>query len=450
MPALRAAHASAALRLKPGAHLHRLGRLLRLRLGVSSQITARVGLAPLPHFVSFFDSVSAHCLSCFPSRLLPRPAPSLRGWVAQRLKPVGFAGSKAQACRLFAQRLKHSHHGPSPQSWSRWPRGPAGLICCRCSPRPGRNIADLTARADRWVAAGGVLEAMLAAPPPVEEESAVALMEAGPSRPDLPVRRDASRASLAAAVEAVRPANVKRAVAELRDNMLARSTRGPYESRLRTWNRLAFEGKVPAWPITTRTLEVIGAAFRAGAYRSAKEYFLAAFRYQEHDLRIEVDPLLRRFANSVIKAIVRGLPGARLKDPGSGLGAVGGLRGQGRLRPATGGALRRRLHRGGLVHVARDRGGSRQGRGPGRLARHRRPQPAAPQDRHGGREDAYPPVLRCACGATRHPLCPVHAAMRRMTRLGAAGLLASSGPLFPGGGGATRSKDESLTFLRAS
>ena len=86
--------------------------------------------------------------------------------------------------------------------------------------------------------------------------------------------------------------------------MLAKSTRGSYESRLRTWNRLAFEGRVPAWPITTRTLEVIGAAFRAGAYRSAKECFLAAFRYQEHDLRLEVDPLLRRFANRVIKAIV--------------------------------------------------------------------------------------------------------------------------------------------------
>ena len=180
-----------------------------------------------------------------------------------------------------------------------------------------RHIADLTARANRWVAAGVsplALETMLAAPPPAEEASALALVGGGPSRRDLPVRRDATRASLAAAVQAVGPGNVKRTVAEPRDNMLARSTRGPYESRLRTWNRLAFEGKVPAWPITTRTLEVIGAAFGAGAYRSAKEYFLAAFRYQEHDLHIEVDPLLRRFAKGVIKAIVRGLPGSRLKE----------------------------------------------------------------------------------------------------------------------------------------
>ena len=93
-----------------------------------------------------------------------------------------------------------------------------------------RNIDDLTARSDTWVAAGVsplALEAMLAAPPLVEESSTLALVGAGPSRPDLPVRRDATRASLAAAVEAVRPANVKRAVTELRDNMLAKSTRGP-------------------------------------------------------------------------------------------------------------------------------------------------------------------------------------------------------------------------------
>ncbi|CAE7917517.1 Ranbp1, partial [Symbiodinium sp. KB8] len=121
-----------------------------------------------------------------------------------------------------------------------------------------RNIAELAANTDRLVEAGispVTLEALLAAPLPVEATSDLAVATAGPSRPDLPVRRDATRASLAAAVEAVRPANVKLAVTELRDNMLAKSTRGPYESRLRTWNRLAFEGKVPAWPITARTLE---------------------------------------------------------------------------------------------------------------------------------------------------------------------------------------------------
>ena len=213
----------------------------------------------------------------------------------------------------------------------------------------------------------------------IADPSTLALVEAGPSRPDLPVRREA--ASLAAAVEAVRPANVKRAVTELRDNMLARSTRGPYESRLRTWNRLAFEGKVPTWPITTRTLEVIGAAFQAGAYRSAKEYFLAVFRYQEHDLRIEVDPLLRRFANRDRAAFD---PNRAAHSTDVFVAAVWFMLREIEVVAARVGDMTRRS-------------------------------------------------LRCACGATRHPLCPVHAAMRHMTRLGAAGLLASSGPLFPEG-----------------
>ncbi|CAE7820685.1 unnamed protein product, partial [Symbiodinium sp. CCMP2456] len=144
--------------------------------------------------------------------------------------------------------------------------------------------------------------------------STLALVAAGPDRPDLPARRAEARASLAAAVEAVRPANLKRAIAELRGDMLAKTTRGPYESRLKTWNRLAYEGEVAPWPISAHVLEVIGAGFKKGAYRSAKEYFLAAFRHQENELRIAVDPFLRRLANRIIRSVVRGLPGSRLKE----------------------------------------------------------------------------------------------------------------------------------------
>ena len=316
-----------------------------------------------------------------------------------------------------------------------------------------RDIAGLAADTDRLVEAGispVTLEALLAAPPPAEATSELAVVTAGPSRPDLPFRRDATRASLAAAVEAVRPANVKRAVTELRDNMLAKSTRGPYESRLRTWNRLAFEGRVPAWPITTRTLEVIGAAFRAGAYRSAKEYFLAAFRYQEHDLRIEVDPLLRRFANRVIKAIVRGLPGSRLKEafPLPALTPLVNFADRAAFDPE------RAAHSVDVFVLAvwfmlreievaaarvRDMVVS-----PGLLVLDLPLHKTA----MGGERTLTRRSLRCACGAATHPLCPVHAAMRHLVRLGAAGLLASAGPLFPGKGGGTRSKEESVAFLR--
>ena len=315
-----------------------------------------------------------------------------------------------------------------------------------------RDIAGLAANTDRLVEAGispVTLEALLAAPPPSEATSALAVASAGPSRPDLPVRRDASRASLAAAVEAVRPANVKRAVTELRDNMLAKSTRGPYESRLRTWNRLAFEGRVPAWPITTRSLEVIGAAFRAGAYRSAKEYFLAAFRYQEHDLRLEVDPLLRRFANRVIKAIVRGLPGSRLKEafPLPALASLVSFADRAAFDPERAAhsadvfivAVRFMLRE---IEVAAARV-SDLVVSPGLVVLDLPLHKTAT----GGERTLTRRSLRCACGAATHPLCPVHAAMRHLVRLGAACLLSSAGPLFPGKGGGARSKEESLAFL---
>ena len=227
----------------------------------------------------------------------------------------------------------------------------------------------------------------------IADPSTLALVEAGPSRPDLPVRREA--ASLAAAVEAVRPANVKRAVTELRDNMLARSTRGPYESRLRTWNRLAFEGKVPTWPITTRTLEVIGAAFQAGAYRSAKEYFLAVFRYQEHDLRIEVDPLLRRFAN----------------------------RDRAAFDPNRAAHSHRRFRRGRLVHAPRDRGGGRQGR------------------RHD------PPVLEVRLRRNSAPVVPGARGYETHDPTGGGRPPRLVRAAVPRGAGATRSKDDSLTVF---
>ena len=229
--------------------------------------------------------------------------------------------------------------------------------------------------------------------------------------------------------------------------MLAKSTRGP---RLRTWNRLAFEGRVPAWPITTRTLEVIGAAFRAGAYRSAKEYFLAAFRYQEHDLRLEVDPLQRRFANRVIKAIVRGLPGSRLKEafPLPALAPLVSFADRATFDPE------RAAHSADVfviavwlmlreIEVAAARV-SDLVVSPGLVVLDLPLHKTAT----GGERMLTRRSLRCACGAATHPLCPVHAAMRHLVRLGAVGLLSSAGPLFPGKGGGTRSKEESLAFLR--
>ena len=152
----------------------------------------------------------------------------------------------------------------------------------------------------------------------------------------------------------------------------------------------------------------------AGAYRSAKEYFLAAFRYQEHDLRLEVDPLLlRRFANRVIKAIVRGLPISRLKEafPLPALAPLVSFADRAAFDPWF--MLRK-------IEVAAARVGDMVV-SPGLVVLD------LPLRRREDRRS-----LRCACGAATHPLCPVHAAMRHMVRLGAAGWVTSTSPLFPG------------------
>ncbi|CAE7572973.1 CLASP [Symbiodinium sp. CCMP2456] len=250
---------------------------------------------------------------------------------------------------------------------------------------------------------------------------------------------------------AVRPANVKRAIAELRGDMLAKTTRGPYESRLKTWNRLAYEGEVSPWPISAHVLEVVGAGFKKGAYRSAKEYFLAAFRHQENDLRIAVDPLLRRLANRIIRSVVRGLPGSRLKEAFPVLALTPLVS----LADAEPFDISRPAHSVDVyiiavwfmlreIEVAAARVGDlviMRAEVVLDLPIHKTVQ--------GGERTLTRRSLHCACGATTHPLCPLHAARRHMRRMDAAGLLASAAPLFPGTGGGTRSKEDSVHFLNA-
>ena len=59
-----------------------------------------------------------------------------------------------------------------------------------------------------------------------------------PPRPDAPIRRPALRASFSAGLEAAQSANRKRALDNLDEGMLARSSHQPVESRLRTWRPL--------------------------------------------------------------------------------------------------------------------------------------------------------------------------------------------------------------------
>ena len=158
-----------------------------------------------------------------------------------------------------------------------------------------------------------------------------------------------------------------------------------------------------------------------------------------------MDPLLRRFANRVIKAIVRGLPGSRLKEafPLPALTPLVSFADRAAFDPE------RAAHSADVfviavwfmlreIEVAAARV-SDMVVSPGLLVLDLPLHKTAT----GGERMLTRRSLRCACGAATHPLCPVHAAMRHLVRLGAAGLLASAGPLFPGKGGGTPSKEES-------
>ncbi|OLQ06495.1 Glycine cleavage system H protein, mitochondrial [Symbiodinium microadriaticum] len=182
-------------------------------------------------------------------------------------------------------RLKFRHHGPA-----------SGLVCgARRTGRENRPVRGAALARPGWSSqhrrphrpgrqVGGrnlALEAMLAAPPLVEESSTLALVGAGPSRPDLPVRRDATRASLAAAVEAVRPANVKRA-----PDLEPPGVRGQGPRLAHLYPDLSGDWR------------------RLSGRRVPERYFLAAFRYQEHDLGIRggIPPALAPLVNFADRA----------------------------------------------------------------------------------------------------------------------------------------------------
>ena len=99
------------------------------------------------------------------------------------------------------------------------------------------------------------------------------------------------------------PNSRKRALEALDDGVLAASTRGPMESRRKTWEELCRAWDEPAWPITTDNLQMVAASLKAGGYQSAQLYFDAAVWYQSH---VRQEPVLQHL-RKLIKAYVRSI-----------------------------------------------------------------------------------------------------------------------------------------------
>ena len=97
-------------------------------------------------------------------------------------------------------------------------------------------------------------------------------------------------------------------------DVLAASTRGLADSRVKTWVTLCEAWGFPAWPVSMGNVRAVAASFKRGSYRSADLYFSTVFTHQEHVRKVPVPSAIRKEAKHFCRSIKRGLPGRRLKD----------------------------------------------------------------------------------------------------------------------------------------
>lgn len=173
-----------------------------------------------------------------------------------------------------------------------------------------RSIDDVTRESDRILESGVSerdLQFLLQSrfPDPPAQEAA---------RGDLPVLGDMSRrASFTLALKAAQPNNRKRSLAELDRDVTARSSAPSQESRLRTFRSLAAAWEVSPFPLSVESIRCVAASLKAGGYRSSQLYFQAAINYQLRTLHETVHPLLRSLIRDMNRSIKRGLGPAKLK-----------------------------------------------------------------------------------------------------------------------------------------
>ena len=304
-------------------------------------------------------------------------------------------------------------------------------VILRLGPAPAGPGTDLVPRP----AASQLAQPTLKPGGPPAEQAAEEERQERPARGDIPVRRDGRRACKRTALQAALPENRVESLADLGGAILARSSEGPFRSRVRTWVDLTAAWALPAWPISLDSVRKVAASLGRGRYRSAQNYFDAAVTYQEHFRGESVDPLLRRALRRYAKAVARGLAGSKLKaifpamrleplldtSPASAaepwnpflvahaadalLLAVWFM-----LREIEFAAARTEDIEAGEAWVLV------------RIPLHKTAQ--------GGERELTARQLRCACGVRSRPMCPAHAAMRQD-----GGPLAPRRPPVPGRGG---------------
>ena len=75
------------------------------------------------------------------------------------------------------------------------------------------------------------------------------------------------------------------------DNLLARSSRQPVETRVQAWQRLCDTWEIRPWPMTFASLKRVAGSLCLGGYSLVQEYFNAAMWmwYQEQQLGMPIE-----------------------------------------------------------------------------------------------------------------------------------------------------------------
>ena len=133
-------------------------------------------------------------------------------------------------------------------------------------------------------------------------------------RPDAPVNRPGGRGDKRKALEAALPANRSMAIEMLQSEMYAPSSQDPRSAKWATWCEFARAWEQPPIPLTVKLIEAVGASFKAGTYRSARQYVSRAREEHVAVTGCMVPAMVESAIANVLRSIERGIGPSRLKD----------------------------------------------------------------------------------------------------------------------------------------
>ena len=137
---------------------------------------------------------------------------------------------------------------------------------------------------------------------------------ASQARHDLPQIRTSAGGLLSRAIAAAKPANATQALQDFRDNIYARSARAPLDARWTTWCKICSAWGHEPVPLTPELIEMVGASFRFGGYRSSAQYFSRARREHVRVTGMPTPAAVELAIRDAIRSIERGMGANAAKD----------------------------------------------------------------------------------------------------------------------------------------